>query len=118
MVVPTFHALQYLCVVWRYQLNLETGKLWECSAGQGDARPAWHRTAVAGLMRFALLGLLISITAFWAAPNFIDANAGYDRAVFGVTLFMAIRWAFTNIHHYVMDSVIWRHENPETRHYL
>jgi len=27
-------------------------------------------------------------------------------------------WTFINVHHYVIDNVIWRADNPETRAHL
>ena len=38
------------------------------------------------------------------------------RAALGATPYFAAFFAFVNIHHYFMDHVIWRRENPETRH--
>ena len=61
---------------------------------------------------------MLGAAGFWWAPNAIDAPGGYDRAVFGTTLFLCIGWIFINIHHYFMDSVIGRGDNPETRRYL
>ena len=120
LAVPMFHSLQYMFVVWRYQLNVEAGKLREqlVADGRGKLKPAWYRTAVAGLARFALVGGLLGVIGFWLAPMSIDAAAGYDRAVFGTTLFLFIGWTFINIHHYFIDSVIWRHENTEIRRHL
>ena len=47
-----------------------------------------------------------------------DAFPGYDQAVFGPTLALFIAWTFINIHHYFIDNVTWRRENPETRRHL
>ena len=33
----------------------------------------------------------------------------------GPTPYFAAFFAFVNIHHYFMDNVIWRRENPDTR---
>ena len=117
LVVPLFHSLQYLCVVWRYQLNVEADEPRKRPAG-GGAWASWLRTAPAGLARFALIGGLLGATGFWFAPNFLNTFADYDRAVFGTTVFLFIAWTFINIHHYFIDAVIWRRENPETRRYL
>ena len=117
-VVPLFHSLQYMCVVWRYQLNVEADRQRSRPAGGGRAEPARYRTATAGFVRFVLIGGLLGVTGFWVAPMLINHVAGYDRAVFGTTLFMFIGWTFINIHHYFIDAVIWRRENAETRRYL
>ena len=116
---PVFHSLQYLCVVWRYQLNAEAENVRERPVGGSDeAGPAWLRTATAGIVRFVLIGGLLGGAGFWVVPVFVDSIAGYDRAIFGTTMFLFIGWTFINIHHYFIDSVIWRHENTETRRYL
>ena len=116
LVVPFFHSLQYLCVVWRYQLNAEAEKTRRRPACGASHGPAWLRTAAAGVVRFVLVGGLLGAAGFWLAPLFLDAVVGYDRAVFGTTLFIFMAWTFINIHHYFMDAVIWRHENPALRH--
>jgi hypothetical protein len=33
----------------------------------------------------------------------------------GPTPYLAVIGTFVNIHHYFMDHVIWRRENPDTR---
>ena len=117
LVVPFFHSLQYLCVVWRYQANLEAETLRRPPEGRG-AGPAWARTLPARLARFVALGGLLGGIGFWIAPHILDSVVGYDRAVFGASLFLFIGWTFINIHHYFIDSVMWRRGNPATRHYL
>jgi hypothetical protein len=41
-----------------------------------------------------------------------------EMAAIGPTPYLAAVTALVNIHHYFMDSVIWRREHPETRHLL
>ena len=119
LIVPFFHSLQYLCVVWRYQANLEAETLRGPPPPEGArAAPGWARTLPARFARFVLIGGLLGGIGFWIAPHFLDSLVGYDRAVFGTTLFLFIGWTFINIHHYFIDSVMWRRENPATRRYL
>lgn len=33
-------------------------------------------------------------------------------------MFLFVFWIFINVHHYFLDNVIWRAENPETRQHL
>ena len=147
-VVPFFHSLQYLAVVWRYQLSVEEAGRHPATPVGGEAPlppgegfgvregraaapigapeavlvapkwKAWLRGAPAGLTRFILVGGALGFAGFWLAPVTTDALSGYDQAVFGATLFLFIGWTFINIHHYFMDNVIWRRENPETRRHL
>ena len=119
LLVPFFHSLQYLCVVWRYQVNLETETLRARPLPDRLRNaPAWARTTLARFVRFVLIGAIVGGVGFWIAPLFLDSVVGYDRAVFGTTLFLFVGWTFINIHHYFIDSVIWRRENAATRHYL
>ena len=120
LVVPLFHALQYLSVVWRYRLNVEGERLGAPARPARSAeRGGWRlRTAPAGLARFAVVGGALGVAVFWGAPAALDTLVGYDRAIFGAALFFFIGWTFVGIHHAVMDNVIWRRENPESRRYL
>ena len=150
-VTPFFHSLQYLAVVWRYQLAVEADRYGAeqrtfregvDSCAGGDAEPdrpehvggsigdahagddgergwkGWLRTAPVGLARFVVAGGILGFAGFWFAPVTADALSGYDQAVFGATLFLFIGWTFINIHHYFIDNVIWRRDNPEARRYL
>ena len=125
LVVPFFHSLQYLAVVWRYQLAVEADRCGAELRARGEGTDsgaqgwkAWLRSAPAGLARFLVAGGLLGFAGFWAAPVVLDTFSGYDRAVFGATLFLFIGWTFINIHHYFIDNVIWRRDNPEARRYL
>ena len=122
LVVPFFHSLQYLAVVWRYQTNVEAERVTDSMPARAAAgeRPwrRWLRTAPIGLARFTAAGMVLGFAGFWAAPVTADALSGYDRAVFGATLFLFIGWTFINIHHYFIDNVIWRRDNPAARRYL
>ena len=123
LVVPLFHGLQYLSVVWRYRLNVEGERLGTParparSAASGERGGSWLRTAPAGLALFAAAGGVLGAAVFWGAPAALDSLVGYDRAIFGAALFFFIGWTFVGIHHAVMDNVIWRRENPESRRYL
>ena len=117
LIVPLFHSLQYLSVVWRYQINVESAEHGQRTL-LGAGKINWLHNAGAGLARFVLLGGLLGAVGFWWAPEFLDAQSGYDRAAFGATAFLFMGWTFINIHHYFIDNVIWRRENPETRQYL
>ena len=68
--------------------------------------------------RFIVLGLLLGVCGFWWGPEFLDAHVPYDPSVFGGALFLFIGWVSINIHHYFIDNVIWRRDNPEVRRLL
>ena len=114
-VVPFFHSLQYMAVVWRYQLSVE--------ADRRDDRDwtgwrKWVRSAPFGLVRFAVVGGILGAAGFWWAPLAANALGDYDRAVFGSAVFLFVAWTFINIHHYFIDNVIWRRGNPEMARHL
>ncbi len=115
-VVPTFHSLQYLAIVWRFQLNAEPTKAvsparsgWQ-TAGRFFSTNAWGQLAL-----FIALGTALGYLGFVAAPKYLDAVGTYDRAVFGNYLFLFIFSIFINVHHYFLDNVMWRRENPQMK---
>ncbi len=106
LVIPAFHSLQYLAVVWRYKLNMERGKTESKSS-------IWKKFAL-----FLFSGFILGYVGFWLAPEWLSSNASYDRSVFGGSLFLFLFWVFINLHHYFLDNVMWRKDNPDTRKYL
>jgi hypothetical protein len=77
--------------------------------------PPRERLAVLGFFALGLGWLL-----FHAVPTALDdmfaASAAMDVGVsLGPTPYFAALYAIVNIHHYFMDNVIWRRENPRTR---
>ena len=114
-VVPFFHSLQYMAVVWRYRLNEEAER---SEAGERARWTTWFRSAPFALIRFAIAGGVLGAAGFWWAPMAANGLEVYDRAVFGTTVFLFIAWTFINIHHYFIDNVIWRRDNPEMRRHL
>ena len=118
LVVPLFHGLQYLSVVWRYRINMEKARLDDARSPVAEGGWVWIRTAAAGLARFAVVGGVLGLAGFWWVPAALDTLVGYDRAVFGAALFFFMAWTFVGIHHAFMDNVIWRRENLESRRYL
>ncbi len=106
--VPALHSLQYL-----YFVALLRG---------GEAReregPPWFELAAP--VRLAILGAS-AVGLGWlllrGGPALLDAGfrVGSASSPIGSTPILAGMTAFVNIHHYLMDAVIWRRENPETR---
>ena len=119
LVVPALHSLQYLTVVARYELNYEKDK-------GGALEPPtlslveriFGTRYYEGMALFAATGLLLGYLGFWGLPKFLDAIVPYDRSAFGGTMFLFVFWIFINVHHYFLDNVMWRRENPDTKKYL
>ena len=102
--IPAFHSLQYLLIVWRYEVN---------SADACDGcSPAKH------MILFVLSGMVLGFAGFFAVPLLLDANVDYDSQIFGGSAFMFMFWIFINVHHYFIDNVLWRGENPDTKRFL
>jgi hypothetical protein len=83
-------------------------------------RPARLLPSVASLhlVLFLVLGILLGWLGFWGLPAWLNGAVAYDRGIFGATASFFVFWIFINIHHYFLDNVMWRRENPETRRFL
>lgn len=112
MIIPAFHSLQYLAVVWRYESRYVTQTRATDMFGTEPVR-YWMWMAI-----FALVALTLGWVGFWGLPQFLDRVVPYDPWAFSSALFIYLFWIFINIHHYALDSVMWRKENPDTRRYL
>lgn len=119
LVVPALHSMQYLTVVWRYQLNYEKAQLGSADYRKGSlVRAVFGANPVGHLAAFVLTGAVLGFLAFWAIPMLADSLVPYDRQAIAGFLFLFVFWIFINVHHYFLDSVMWRRENPDTRLYL
>jgi hypothetical protein len=119
LVIPTFHSLQYLVVVWRYKANLET-------ADPGSAQPPrqemfrklFDTDLPVRILKFVVVGIILGVIGFWVLPISIQLSISYNREIYGPSLLIFLFWIFINIHHYFIDNVIWRRENPDTLRYV
>ncbi|WP_101926198.1 MULTISPECIES: hypothetical protein [Luteimonas] len=108
--VPMFHSLQYMAVVWRFQSNrARTTQL--SIAGNQVGRTI-------RLVMFAAFGFILGYLGFWVLPETLNTLVPYDRDVFGGLLFFYLFWIFINIHHYLLDTVMWRKGNPDVSRHL
>lgn len=118
LIVPVFHSIQYLAVVWRYQLN-------KARAQYGDTAftislPGGQLSVpryVARLIRFIVIGIALGAIGFHAAPYVFTATAS-GSLVFGPTTFVIMFFIFFNVHHFFLDNVMWRKENPDIKQHL
>lgn len=114
-VVPTFHSLQYLAVVWRYQLNAGA------RGAEASGPAALTRVLPVQLSNFIFfiaLGVFLGFLGFYGLPRSFDSVVSYDKHVFGPSLFLFAFYIFINIHHYFLDNVMWRRGNPDVQQYL
>lgn len=109
-VIPALHSVQYLYFVWL----LKRGEARERSSAFGAS--VTSRLAVT-----AVLALLLGWLLFHGLPEMVDgalARAWRKRApgALGATPAVCAFYVFINLHHYLMDTVIWRRDNPDTRY--
>lgn len=111
-VIPGLHSLQYLYFVYLLKKN-------EARAEQGE--PKFGRPVGARLAVLAISSIVLGYLILTGIPNFLDETLMGTHAEsapagpLGATPFLAAFVVFVNIHHYFMDHVIWRRENPETK---
>jgi hypothetical protein len=112
-VVPALHSVQYLYFV----------RLLKANEAREKEGPPWFETSARarlGLLTVGALGL--GWLLFHGAPSALDdwLVGRHARATspLGPTPYFAAIYTFVNIHHFLMDGVIWRRENPETRYLL
>jgi len=107
-VVPALHSLQYLYIVWLMQRNQRCER-------EG---PPWFESSAPRLALLAGSALALGWLLFHGAPEALDSlfTSPKGELPLGPTPYFAALYAFVNIHHYFMDTVIWRRENPLTRY--
>jgi hypothetical protein len=105
--IPALHSLQYLYMVHLMKAN---------EARAVEAESGLARTTQLGLLAVTALGL--GAVLFHALPSALDAALTPKASRLedmGPTPYFAALYAVVNIHHYLMDAVIWRRDNPATR---
>ncbi len=103
LAVPFFHSLQYLPFVYKVK------------RGELEAR---HPKSVELRGTTFVLGLIVAgFVVFELAPNTGDTILGNFTATQAWLLFICTQ-LFINIHHYFIDSAIWRFKSRQVREYL
>jgi hypothetical protein len=112
--IPALHSLQYLYFVWLLRKN---------QARAAEQPPFFGPPAQNRLLLLAASSLALGWLLFHAAPELLDgARRSAQRRAheplgdLGATPYFAAIFVFVNVHHYFMDNVIWRRENPDMRH--
>jgi hypothetical protein len=104
--VPALHSIQYLYFVWL----MKRGQAREAVAASPFGPSVRTRLAIVAISAVALGWVVLR-----GGPAFLDGLA-IEHGALGATPFFAAFFVVVNLHHYFMDHVIWRRENPETRH--
>jgi hypothetical protein len=110
--IPALHSVQYLYFVWLMKGN---------EAREREGPPWFERSARVRIGILAVSALALGWFLFHGAPAALDGALIPRGTVpvsgtLGPTPYFAAIYAFVNIHHYLMDTVIWRRDNPETRY--
>jgi hypothetical protein len=109
-VIPALHSAQYLYVVWLMKKN---------QAREREGPPWFETSAPVRLGRLVLSALVLGWIFFHAAPTVLDDWLRPPRGArlpLGPTPYFAALFSIVNLHHYFMDAVIWRRDNPLTRY--
>jgi hypothetical protein len=114
VLIPAFHSLQYLLIVWRYRMNIETAK----PDAEAPSSLAHVRNASLRFLTFTTTGIALGFYGFYLVPTILDNFVPYNHDQFGHRLFLFIFWVSINIHHYFIDHAMWRKENPFTLPHL
>jgi hypothetical protein len=101
ILIPLFHAIQYLPFAYR----MERRKMAET------------KTLVFGITIRLLFVLAVGFLMLEAIPSFLDdsLNTNVNQTPW---FFMIAFVLFINIHHYFIDSVVWKLREPEVRNHL
>jgi hypothetical protein len=106
--IPALHCIQYLYFVWLLKGNeaLERERLFEPSLA-----------ARLGMLALSAVGL--GFVLFHGLPSLLDhslVTREVARSGLGLTPYFCALYTFVNIHHFLMDAVLWRRDNPLTRY--
>ena len=112
--IPFFHSLQYLLFVVALKRNQYQAEA-EAKAADASSQRAYFARHVMG---FGAAVVVLGFLMFDGIPFMLDKVLPYDRAMFGPQLSMFVFITFINIHHYFIDNVIWRRDNPALKAYL
>lgn len=112
--IPFFHSLQYLLFVVAMKRNEFRSLAFSQGSTPQEARTKFLFRGVG----YAAVLFLTGMFFFNWGPNYLDRNYAYDEHVFGAQIFMFLFITFINIHHYFIDNVIWKRDNPALKLYL
>lgn len=112
-VIPALHSVQYLYMVWLFTRN---------KARASEGPPLFGKPAGVQVLALSVSAIALGWVLFRGLPDFLDSAprlspTGGDRTTdLGETPYLAALFVIVNIHHYFMDNVLWRRDNPETRY--
>ncbi len=91
-------------------------------AREREGPPWFERAAKTRMAVLAATALGLGWLLFHGAPTALDSDLLVPRAsrftAMGATPYFAAIYTFVNVHHFLMDAVLWRRESPEARYLL
>lgn len=111
--VPAMHSLQYLVFVWKMKsekLKDENG-LGKRVSDVGKIKKYRRQ-----LFWFLGLGVVLGAAGFYSVPTTLDRYMPLYTVALGGPAFIFAFNIFINIHHYFIDSAIWRRDNPDLKY--
>jgi hypothetical protein len=83
-----------------------------------------NQSAAFSKVKFFAVSVLLGYLMFWGVPSTIDwyrtgewiwsGHYGVSHALYG----LAVAWIFINLHHYLIDTLLWRRDNPAVVKYV
>lgn len=101
-VVPVAHGAQYLWFSLRVENNNFSGRL-----DQTDHR--WASSNTVYLICVGAACVLLGYLTFQYFPLMLDRTLIGPRL--GINFFMIAGFIFISVHHYIVDSVVWKHDS-------
>jgi hypothetical protein len=112
--IPLFHSLQYMLFVTTYKHH-EMGSNALQYSEKKERQRFYYATRIGAYVAVMIATAYLS---FEGIPRGLDKVVPYDHAVLGTSLFLFMFTNFINIHHYFIDSAIWRRDNEKMAKYL
>lgn len=106
---PALHSIQYLYFVWLLRRNEARARAVAPHFEVPRERLGWLAVSALGLGWLLFHGMPSALDDMFRHRLGLPKNSDL-----GHTPFFAALYASINIHHYFMDNVIWRRQNPET----
>ncbi|MEW6997694.1 hypothetical protein AADZ86_08320 [Colwelliaceae bacterium BS250] len=104
--VPALHSLQYSIVVYRLELNRQSDLGFKA------------RRKVLNFALFITFAIAIGYLGFRSLPLFFEASFTLNDDIYNGSIFLFCCWIFINIHHYLIDNILWRKDNKITNKHL
>jgi len=107
--VPFFHALQYFLFVLTFKKN---------QALDSPARPVSNLEVWFRMSRYLAMAVALGAIGFHFLPQFLDRHFLWVAKSVNLTSLEGALWILLNLHHYAIDSLLWKGSHAEVQKYL